>query len=59
MLLNYHALLFLPTSDHLVECFNKAVDMKEEGVIIKVEDSHYQPNERNAGWYKLKPDVRI
>lgn len=33
--------------------------MKEEGVILKVEDSQYQPNERNAGWYKLKPDVRI
>ncbi|XP_055551463.1 DNA ligase 4 [Wyeomyia smithii] len=43
-------------SDHLVELLNQAIDARQEGVVIKKQDSVYSPNERNAGWYKIKPD---
>ncbi|XP_065089614.1 DNA ligase 4-like [Ochlerotatus camptorhynchus] len=43
-------------SEHLVELLNQAIDACQEGVVIKKEDSVYSPNERNAGWYKIKPD---
>jgi DNA ligase 4 len=39
------------------ECLNAAIDAKEEGVVLKAEDSTYKAGERNAGWYKIKPDV--
>ncbi|XP_055613187.1 DNA ligase 4-like [Uranotaenia lowii] len=43
-------------SDHLVDLLNEAIDARQEGVVIKKQDSVYSPNERNAGWYKIKPD---
>lgn len=43
-------------SEHLVELLNQAIDAHQEGVVIKKENSVYSPNERNAGWYKIKPD---
>jgi DNA ligase 4 len=39
------------------ELLNAAFDAKDEGVVIKAEDSVYKAGERNAGWYKIKPDV--
>jgi DNA ligase 4 len=39
------------------ELLNAAIDAKEEGVVIKAEDSIYKAGDRNAGWYKIKPDV--
>ncbi|XP_062701194.1 DNA ligase 4-like [Aedes albopictus] len=42
--------------EHLVELLNHAIDAHQEGVVIKKENSAYSPNERNAGWYKIKPD---
>ncbi|XP_053682704.1 DNA ligase 4 isoform X2 [Sabethes cyaneus] len=44
------------SSEHLVELLNQAIDARQEGVVIKKQDSVYSPNERNAGWYKIKPD---
>ncbi|KAL9692558.1 hypothetical protein quinque_015737 [Culex quinquefasciatus] len=44
------------SSEHLVELLNQAIDTHQEGVVIKKQDSTYSPNERNAGWYKIKPD---
>ena len=46
-------------ADHLIECLNKGIDQKEEGIVIKEWDSVYKPNSRSAGWYKIKPDVSI
>ncbi|XP_058813834.1 DNA ligase 4 [Topomyia yanbarensis] len=43
-------------SEHLVDLLNRAIDARQEGVVIKKQDSAYSPNERNAGWYKIKPD---
>ncbi|XP_062537233.1 DNA ligase 4 [Armigeres subalbatus] len=43
-------------SEHLVDLLNQAIDAHQEGVVIKKENSAYSPNERNAGWYKIKPD---
>ncbi|XP_055635949.1 DNA ligase 4 [Toxorhynchites rutilus septentrionalis] len=43
-------------SEHLVELLNQAIDARQEGVVIKKQDSTYSPNLRNAGWYKIKPD---
>ncbi|XP_058442972.1 DNA ligase 4 [Malaya genurostris] len=43
-------------SEHLVQLLNQAIDARQEGVVIKKQDSVYSPNERNAGWYKIKPD---
>ncbi|XP_055681211.1 DNA ligase 4 [Lutzomyia longipalpis] len=44
--------------DHLIKCFNDAVDRAEEGIVIKEVGSHYRPGVRaiQAGWFKLKPD---
>lgn len=42
---------------HIVECLNEAFDNREEGVVIKRADSTYRPGERQAGWFKVKPDV--
>lgn len=43
-------------SDHLTELINEAMNNQEEGLILKKSQSVYKPGERNAGWYKLKPD---
>lgn len=44
-------------SNHILECLNNAIDNREEGVVIKRAESHYSPGQRNAGWFKIKPDV--
>lgn len=38
---------------------NDAIDNHEEGIVVKDPSSIYKPNSRNAGWYKIKPEVRI
>jgi len=38
---------------------NDAIDNFEEGIVVKDPLSIYKPNSRNAGWYKIKPEVRI
>lgn len=43
--------------EHILDCLNVAIDEREEGVVIKQADSKYAPGNRNAGWYKIKPDV--
>lgn len=43
---------------HFAECFNKAHDANEEGVVIKQSTSMYRPGQREkGGWIKIKPDV--
>uniref|UniRef100_A0A1B0EZA0 DNA ligase (ATP) n=1 Tax=Phlebotomus papatasi TaxID=29031 RepID=A0A1B0EZA0_PHLPP len=32
--------------DHVLECFNEAIDKCEEGIVIKKMSSHYRPGER-------------
>uniref|UniRef100_A0A182P7L4 DNA ligase 4 n=1 Tax=Anopheles epiroticus TaxID=199890 RepID=A0A182P7L4_9DIPT len=42
---------------HLLELINRAIDERQEGVVLKREDAPYQPNRRaGTGWYKIKPD---
>lgn len=41
----------------ILDFFNLAIDRKEEGIIIKGQDTVYSPGMRNgSGWFKLKPD---
>lgn len=42
---------------HVLECVNRAIDGREEGVVLKREDAAYVAGSRKAGWYKVKPDV--
>lgn len=43
--------------DDLLVQFNKAMDNKEEGLVIKTLDSFYKPGVRaGSGWYKMKAD---
>lgn len=42
--------------DSILAAFNKAVDNKQEGIIIKQNESLYVPSLRNLSWAKLKPD---
>lgn len=43
--------------EDLLKEFNKAMDNKEEGLVIKTLDSFYKPGERvGSGWYKMKAD---
>lgn len=44
---------------HAVECVNRALDGREEGVVLKREDARYVCGSRTAGWCKVKPDVSI
>lgn len=47
----------LTDQDDLLKQFNKALDDKEEGIVIKTLDSFYKPGERaDSGWYKMKAD---
>lgn len=41
---------------HFVDIVNKAMDDKEEGVILKKISSVYKPGDRSGGWFKIKPD---
>lgn len=45
--------------EHILEVLNKAIDKNEEGVVLKDQNSTYNPGERTAGWYKIKADVMI
>ena len=40
----------------MVEALNAAIDRQEEGLVLKDPLSRYRPNERRAGWVKVKPD---
>uniref|UniRef100_A0A182N904 DNA ligase 4 n=1 Tax=Anopheles dirus TaxID=7168 RepID=A0A182N904_9DIPT len=44
-------------ANHLIQLLNTAIDAQQEGVVLKRENAHYQPNRRaGTGWYKIKPD---
>lgn len=43
-------------SEHIATLLNIAMHNDEEGIILKNGASKYQPGERNAGWFKVKPD---
>jgi len=45
--------------NELMKYLNDAIDNHEEGIVVKDPLSIYKPNSRNAGWYKIKPEVRI
>lgn len=42
--------------DHMLEIFNQANFDGEEGTVLKNADSIYKPNQRSAGWFKVKAD---
>ena len=39
-----------------VDALNEAIDLREEGIMIKDPDTPYCPNKRKGGWYKVKPE---
>lgn len=41
----------------VLNALNRAIENQDEGVVIKHVDSYYIVNRRNAGWYKIKPEV--
>ena len=44
--------------DKMTDLLNKAIDRREEGIVLKDPDSIYKPNARNEGWVKvLKNDT--
>lgn len=45
--------------NELMEHLKNAIDNREEGIIVKDPSSIYKPNARNAGWFKIKPEVSI
>ncbi|XP_071447729.1 DNA ligase 4 isoform X2 [Hetaerina americana] len=44
------------TREEIVEALNRAIDAREEGIILKVPTSVYKPHDRKGGWYKIKPE---
>lgn len=44
------------TSQQVFDCFNESVKNNEEGIIIKVSTSTYEPNKRSPNWIKLKSE---
>ncbi|XP_052739139.1 DNA ligase 4 isoform X1 [Bicyclus anynana] len=40
----------------VVNAINKAIDNQDEGVVLKDVNSYYIPAQRNAGWFKIKPE---
>lgn len=44
-------------SADILDALNKAIEDQEEGIVVKDTESYYIPNRRNAGWYKIKPEV--
>ncbi|XP_046387082.1 DNA ligase 4 [Ischnura elegans] len=42
--------------EDIVDALNKAIDAREEGIILKEPTSLYRPRERKGGWYKIKPE---
>lgn len=41
----------------ILDALNIAFDRKEEGIVFKDPESVYKPNNRNAGWWKMKLEV--
>ncbi len=41
--------------EDVIEELDKAINNREEGIMVKRLDQPYEPNERR-GWYKIKPD---
>ncbi|XP_073957989.1 LOW QUALITY PROTEIN: DNA ligase 4 [Choristoneura fumiferana] len=41
-------------SSDILEALNNSIKNEEEGIVVKATESYYIPNERNAGWYKIK-----
>lgn len=44
------------TKEDVVKSLNDAIDTLDEGIMIKDPKSLYKPNERNSGWWKVKPE---
>lgn len=44
------------TVQQVFDCFNESVQNNEEGIIIKVTTSEYEPNRRSPHWIKLKTE---
>ncbi|UYV82303.1 LIG4 [Cordylochernes scorpioides] len=40
----------------VVEALNQAIELREEGIMLKLASSIYKPNSRSSGWYKVKPE---
>lgn len=45
--------------NQIMKYLDNAIDNYEEGIVVKDPLSIYKPNSRNAGWYKIKPEVRF
>ena len=48
--------LFLPCREDCVAALNRAIDGREEGIMVKNPTSIYRPNTRKGGWFKIKPE---
>ncbi|KAK2178306.1 hypothetical protein NP493_548g00024 [Ridgeia piscesae] len=44
------------TKQDCVNALNEAIDLREEGIMVKDPDTPYCPNKRKGGWYKIKPE---
>uniref|UniRef100_A0A8D8QBL3 DNA ligase 4 n=2 Tax=Cacopsylla melanoneura TaxID=428564 RepID=A0A8D8QBL3_9HEMI len=40
----------------ILPALNKAIENREEGIVVKEPDAVYKPNSRKDGWYKIKPE---
>lgn len=49
--------IIIPFSSDILSALNKAIDNQDEGIVVKDVNSYYLANCRNAGWYKIKPEV--
>ncbi len=45
--------------NQILNLLKLTIDNCEEGIVVKEPSSVYKPNARNAGWYKIKPEVRL
>lgn len=59
MLCNYKLWNIKIFRSELISYLESAIDNHDEGIIVKDPLSIYKPNSRNAGWYKIKPEVRF
>lgn len=44
-------------STDVLNKLNDAIENQEEGIVVKDAESYYMASRRNAGWYKVKPEV--
>ncbi|GLG98951.1 DNA ligase 4 [Gryllus bimaculatus] len=44
------------SKEEVISHINQAIDSKLEGIMMKQPMSVYKPNNRKAGWYKIKPE---